>query len=145
MPIKRFCLVCLALMAVMALTACAGAGSRKSPSVTVTSEAFDVFSGDFENTAAIKRNLPRSVAVLPFSGDPADWSGVEPDEDPVLVVRRGFYNHLSSLPFQDLELAEVDARLADAAWTRPRPRPCWPRTRASWAASWAWTPWSWAG
>ncbi len=111
MPVFRFSLV---LLAVMALTACAHSGNRKSPSVTVASEAFDIFSGDFENTEAIKKRLPRSVAVLPFSGDPADWSGVETDEDPIIIVRRGFYTQLSSLPFQDLELSEIDARLANA-------------------------------
>lgn len=106
-------LILLAVLA-LALAACAHSGSRKSPSVTVTTEAFDFFSGDFENTAAIKKNLPRAVAVLPFTGDPADWSGVEKDEDPTVIVRRGFYNQFASLPFQDLELAETDARLANA-------------------------------
>lgn len=111
MPFLR---VGLVLLAALALTACAHSGTRQSPSVTVTSEAFEVFSGDFENTAAIKKRLPRSVAVLPFTGDPANWSGVDTNEDPALIVRRGFYNQFASLPFQDLELAEIDARLSNA-------------------------------
>ncbi|MDX2446403.1 MAG: hypothetical protein QNK29_04295 [Desulfobacterales bacterium] len=35
-------------------------------------------------------------------------SGFEHPED---VVRRGLYNHISSLPFKDMELFQTDTRL----------------------------------
>lgn len=49
---------------------------------------------------------PRSVAVLPFS----DRSRTEGLAE---MVRTSFYSHLSALPYKDIELDEVDARLKE--------------------------------
>ncbi len=95
-----------------------GAGQPASGSAAQVAEAFDVFSGEYENTPEMLAHPPRSVAVLPFGGDPARWLGAGQD-DPRPVVRRAMYNHLSSLPFSDLELYETDARLAEAGLTGP--------------------------
>lgn len=81
-------------------------------------EDFDVFSGEYENTPEMLANPPRSVAVLPFGGDPQRWLGAGKD-DPRPVIRRAMYNHLSSLPFSDLELYDTDARLAEMGIAGP--------------------------
>lgn len=86
---------------------------------TTGGEAFDVFSGEYENTPAMLADPPRSVAVLPFGGDPERWVGKSGPADPRPAVRRAMYNHLSSLPFRDQELHETDARLTEAGLGTP--------------------------
>jgi hypothetical protein len=70
----------------------------------------------FEGTYAIdpymERNRPRTVAVLPFWDPSGSKEGFE-------AVRRGFYNHFSSLPFRDLELVRIDETLTKAGLTDP--------------------------
>lgn len=82
---------CIILIA----TGCAG---LKKPDVTKSKEAV---------------RLPTRVAVLPFYLD------VKPPVDPLQeratdILREQFFNHFASLSYLDLDLAEVDRRLAAA-------------------------------
>jgi hypothetical protein len=83
--------------------------------IIATSEAFKEFDGEFENTPYFKNHKPESIAVLPFSSPEeklfAVKSGFDKPED---IVRKGFYNHISSLPFKDLEIFDIDKRLRNA-------------------------------
>jgi hypothetical protein len=87
--------------------------------VAGTDDAFKHFSGEYENTPLLRSAPPRTVAVLPFTGDPARWESAPQDQDPRRVLRVSFSNHFSSLPFADLELAEVDRRLREAGLADP--------------------------
>ncbi|MGE4296905.1 MAG: GNA1162 family protein [Desulfovibrionaceae bacterium] len=80
--------------------------------VPAQSGSFSFFSGDYEVSERFAAHPPESVAVLPFTGNPAHWRNVPEDLDPPAILRRAFYNQLASLRFRDLELADVDARLA---------------------------------
>ena len=87
--------------------------------VAGTGDAFKHFSGEYENTALLRRSPPRTVAVLPFTGAPARWEAAPAGQDPRQALRVSFYNHFSSLPVTDLELAEVDRRLREAGLADP--------------------------
>ena len=50
------------------------------------------------------RDLPRTVAVMPFQNETED-------ADLHLQVRKAFYNHFSSKPYRDIELPLVDERV----------------------------------
>ena len=93
----------------------------KDPTVSTTgavsTDAFSIFSGEYEITPAFKQNPPGSIAVLPFDAVENHWKVTPDGKTPQELVRRGMYNHLASLPFQDLELNEVDLRLAQAGLT----------------------------
>lgn len=62
------------------------------------------------DTTAISGNYPRVVAVMPFANETKE-SGVSDQ------IRRSFYNHFSSKPFQDIELSVTDAKVAAAEKT----------------------------
>lgn len=62
------------------------------------------------DTTAISGNYPRVVAVMPF-GNETDEIGISGQ------IRRSFYNHFSSKPFQDIELPVTDAKVAAAEKT----------------------------
>lgn len=102
------------------ITACAHTGSRKDPTAIITTEAFNFFNGEYENTPLMRKHPPTSVAVAPFlKADPSAWSIDLDDEDPASIVRKGMYNHVSSLPFKDLEIYETDLRLKNAGLDTP--------------------------
>ncbi len=103
-------LTSLALL--LTLTGCAHTGDVKRPVAVFTTEAFNYFNGEYKVTESFKKHPPTSIAVLPFTGDPKNWTFVSSDTDPAAIVRRAMYNHISSLPFKDLELTETDQRLA---------------------------------
>jgi len=90
-------------------------GDGSMTTIIATSEAFKSFDGEYENTDYFKKHKPESIAVLPFSSlDEKPFtmeSGFEPPEN---VVRRGLYNHISSLPFKDMEIFQTDTRLKNA-------------------------------
>lgn len=114
----------IAILAGLSLLLGAAGCTHVSPAsgqatVAGTTDAFKHFRGEYENTPLLRSAPPRSVAVLPFTGDPALWSSAPEDQDPRRVLRTSFYNHLSSLPFADLELAEVDRRLREAELADP--------------------------
>ncbi len=97
----------------LVLGGCAG-GVRRSDTLVMTSDAFNMFNGEYEVTDALRDHAPRSVAVLPFAGNATRWGSVPEGYSPTDLVRRGLYNHVSSLPFSDLELHETDRLLANA-------------------------------
>ncbi len=96
------------------LGGCTALFEEPGPTVIATSEAFKLFSGEYENTAWFARNKPRSIAVAPFAGEDPGWTEVVQGMRPNHIVRRGFYNHVASLPFRDLELYDTDLRLKNA-------------------------------
>ncbi|MDD5711714.1 MAG: DUF799 family lipoprotein [Smithellaceae bacterium] len=78
----------------------------------VTPQIMSLFKGAYKVDPYLEGHMPKTVAVLPF----VDKSGSKEGSD---VVRKGFYNHFSSLPFQDVELYRVDSLLAKAGLTDP--------------------------
>ena len=81
-------------------------------STIITPQISDLFDGKYKVYPAMAKDRPLSVAVLPF----ADVSG---SQQGAQAVRRGFYNHFSSLPFRDMELWRVDDLLKKAGLTDP--------------------------
>lgn len=98
MAIKRL-IVLLALLALVA--GCVETGTKK-PGIA---RHLPNFGGDYEVNPEMEKNLPRTVAVLPFWDQSGSKQGSE-------IVRRGFYNHFSSLGFQDQEFFRTDRVLA---------------------------------
>lgn len=83
--------------------------------IIASSEAFKNFSGEYENTAYFKKHKPKTIAVLPFQDLEQKLYSIDfNEEDPAGIVRRGMYNHISSLPFKDLEIFQTDRRLKNA-------------------------------
>ncbi len=80
----------------------------------VVSQVRDIFKGKYEIGPYMEKekNRPKSVAVLPFVNKADSQRGSE-------EVRRGFYNHFSSLPFNDMQLFRVDSALRKAELTDP--------------------------
>lgn len=113
---SRAAVIILALCLIALTAACAGKKARRpvagAPASMATDDDFKVFAGEYENTPRMVKHPPASLAVLPFGGDPADWSLAVEAQDPRVTVRRGIYNHVAALPFTDQELYETDARLA---------------------------------
>jgi len=70
------------------------------------------FGGTYKVDPYMEDHKPRTVAVLPF----VDKSG---SKEGAQAVRKGFYNHFSSLPFKDMEIYQVDRLLAKAGLTDP--------------------------
>lgn len=120
MRLSRAAVILLATLLTIALAALPGCANKRmtpragAPSSLDSGEPFEIFSGEYENTKRMIQAPPRSLAVLPFGGDPAVWSLPPETEDPRDVVRRGMYNHIAALPFADQEMLDTDARLAGA-------------------------------
>lgn len=107
----------LALLAALCLlSGCAHTMTQKDVPLEAASSPFEIFNGEYINTISMKEKPPASIAVLPFGGDPADWSLELADEDPPSIVRTGFYNQMASLPYRDQELNVTDARLERAGF-----------------------------
>jgi len=71
-----------------------------------------LFKGTYKVYPYMEKHMPRLVAVLPFNDVSKSQQGAQ-------AVRRGFYNHFSSLPFKDMELLRVDNLLEKAGLTDP--------------------------
>ncbi len=85
----------------------------------VSDNMLNIFEGEYKASPLLRTHPPKLVAVLPFEGNPDEWEFAPSGIDPVKVLRRGFYNHLSSLPFKDMELHEIDKRLSKAGMLDP--------------------------
>jgi len=112
-------LVLAVFLASMAFMGCAyvQTDTDKAIGIIATSEAFNSFKGEYENTAYYKRHKPKSIAVLPFQDlEQKSYSIDFEYENPAGIVRRGMYNHIASLPFKDLELYNTDKRLKNAGF-----------------------------
>lgn len=78
----------------------------------IAPEILAQFKGTYKIDPYMEKNRPLTVAVLPFFDQSKSKQGFEP-------VRRGFYNHFSSLPFKDMEITKIDDLLAKAELTDP--------------------------
>jgi hypothetical protein len=78
----------------------------------ITPEIRSLYEGDYKIDPYMKDHVPQSVAVMPF----VDLSKSKEGFD---TMRRGFYNHFSSLPFKDMELYRIDNLLRKAGLTDP--------------------------
>lgn len=78
----------------------------------ITPQIQTLFKGAYKVDPLMENNVPRSIAVLPFHNEAKSKEGSE-------EVRRGFYNHFSSLPFKDMEIHRVDDLLRKAGLTDP--------------------------
>jgi hypothetical protein len=78
----------------------------------ITPEILSLFEGTYKVDPYMEKNRPLTVAVLPFFDQSKSKQGFE-------AVRRGFYNHFSSLPFKDMELYRIDDLLKKADLTDP--------------------------
>jgi hypothetical protein len=81
-------------------------------STVISPQITSLFSGTYEVDPYMEDHKPRTVAVLPFVNQARSQSGSE-------AVRRGFYNHFSSMPFKDMELHRVDNLLRKAGLEDP--------------------------
>jgi len=82
-------------------------GTKISPQVTT------LFEGEYKVDPYFEKNKPRTVAVLPFVNNTAGQQGSE-------AVRRGFFNHFSSLPYKEMKTYTIDDRLGKAGLTDPK-------------------------
>ena len=78
----------------------------------ISSQIRSPFKGQYHISPYMENHIPKLVAVLPFLDVSKSQQGAQ-------EVRRGFYNHFSSLPFKDMELYRVDNMLAKAGLTDP--------------------------
>jgi len=95
-----------ALTAILLLLMCQGCAVFTETTV-IAPEIRTLFEGTYAADPFMKKNMPRTVAVLPFVNEAESQKGSE-------EVRRGFYNHFSSLPFTDMQLQRVDSMLRKA-------------------------------
>ncbi len=93
---------------IMALQSCLVA----TQGTIITPEIRSLYEGDYKIDPYMKDHVPKSVAVMPF----VDLSKSKEGFD---TMRRGFYNHFSSLPFKDMELYRIDNSLRKAGLTDP--------------------------
>lgn len=78
----------------------------------IAPEIRTLFKGTYKVDPFIEKAKPQTVAVLPFLNRAESKQGQE-------EVRRGFYNHFSSLPFRDMEIHRVDNLLRKAGIADP--------------------------
>ncbi len=105
----------LTLACLILTMGCAVVSKKGQGTLLATSEAFSLFQGEYENTPYYQKHIPRSIAVAPFADlERKSYSIDFDDENPAVIVRRGMYNHIASLPFSDLELQDTDMRLKNA-------------------------------
>ena len=72
----------------------------------------DMFKGEYKVDPYMEKHIPKTVAVLPFLNQAESKKGSD-------EVRKGFYNHFSSMPFKDMELYRVDNLLRKADLADP--------------------------
>jgi len=83
-----------------------------TPDTIITPEIRSLYEGEYKIDPYMKDHVPKTVAVMPF----VDLSKSKEGFD---TMRKGFYNHFSSLPFKDMELYRVDTSLRKAGLTDP--------------------------
>ena len=116
LPIHQLLLLVLISIISAFFSACVHyKGDNPVPTIVATTEAFKAFDGEYENTPYFNKHKPVSIAVLPFAAlELKSYTVRAKFEHPENIVRAGMYNHISSLPFRDLELFDTDTRLANA-------------------------------
>ena len=73
----------------------------------ITPQITSLFKGTYKVDPYMETHRPVTVAVLPFLDQSQNKEGA-------VEVRKGFYNHFSSLPFQNVQMQRVDNLLAKA-------------------------------
>lgn len=81
-------------------------------STKISPQITSLFEGEYKVDPYFEKNKPRTVAVLPFVNNAASQQGSE-------AVRRGFFNHFSSLPYKEMKTYAIDDRLNRAGLTDP--------------------------
>jgi len=81
-------------------------------STLISPQIMSFFKGTYEIDPYMEDHKPRTIAVLPFINEAPSQEGAE-------AVRRGFYNHFSSLPYKDMEILRVDSLLRKAGLDDP--------------------------
>jgi len=109
---KSISMISLLLILCVIGCATAPAGEKTGTVSKVKSRAEKAFKGTFAVDPYMKKHKPRTMAVLPFIDQSRSQKGTE-------IVRRGFYNHFSSLPYKDMELFRVDHLLRKAGLYDP--------------------------
>ncbi len=99
----------LAMAGLMLISGCTVA----TKDTIITPQIQELFDGKYQVYPAMAKAKPLTVAVLPFTDVSESQAGAQ-------AVRRGFYNHFSSLPFRDMELWRVDDLLKKAGLTDPK-------------------------
>jgi len=87
----------LSLILTVFMAGCATTGGGAG----VVAKVKQAFEGTYTVDPYMEKNKPRTIAILPFVNEAKSQEGNE-------IVRRGFYNHFSSLPFKDMELVQTD-------------------------------------
>ena len=105
---KREAATALALLLTVLICGCVVATKE----TLIAPQIIAQFQGTYKVDPYMEKNRPLSVAVLPFWDRSKSKLGFEP-------VRRGFYNHFSSLPFKDMEITKVNDLLAKSDLTDP--------------------------
>lgn len=78
----------------------------------ISPQIISPFEGTYKVDPYLEKHKPRTIAVLPFLDQSRSEKGLK-------TVRRGFYNHFSSIPYKDMELYRVDRLLRKAGLTDP--------------------------
>ena len=81
-------------------------------STAIAPQIRSLFQGNYQVDPYMETHKPQTVAVLPFYDRSRSKKGFE-------TVRKGFYNHFSSLPYKDMELVRVNNLLSKADLTDP--------------------------
>ena len=112
----RICPTVAVLLSLLGFSGCVHyQGEGAVGTIIATSEAFKSFDGEYENTLFFKDHKPDAIAVLPFSSSEEKlFTAEDRIGSPEDIVRKGLYNHISSLPFKDLEIFTTDNRLLNA-------------------------------
>lgn len=98
----------LLLLLTVIITSCVTTSGGKG----VVSKVKQAFQGTHTVDPYMEKQKPRTIAILPFVDESKSQEGTE-------IVRRGFYNHFSSLPFKDMELVQTDHLLRKAGLYDP--------------------------
>ena len=99
-----------ALVSLVAVLVCGCVIATKN--TIIVPKITSLFEGTYKVDPYMEKHRPLTVAVLPFFDRSGSKEGFE-------AVRRGFYNHFSSLPFKDMELHRIDESLKKANLTDP--------------------------
>jgi len=96
------------LLVAISLQSCVVATSTTA----IAPQIRDLFQGKFVIDPYMETHRPVTIAILPFKDNSRDRAGA-------VAVRKGFYNHFSSLPFKDLQMQRVDNLLSKANLSDP--------------------------
>ncbi len=113
-PFNTMIMLTISSLLAVFVIGCATAptGEKTGTISEIKSDVEKAFKGTFTVDTYMKKHKPRTIAVLPFVDKSRSQKGNE-------IVRRGFYNHFSSLPYKDMELFRVNHLLRKAGLYDP--------------------------